>query len=54
MKIVCFVKTIWRTLNNLGGLFAFGAYTSGHDYAEQDDSSLLCEVCGTRFINPTQ
>ena len=48
MTIICFLKTFYRTAINWRGLINFGAYTSGHDYLEQEDGNLICEVCGNK------
>jgi len=47
MKIICFIKTILRT----AGRPAFWLdliHISGHDYAEQEDGSLKCKICGDK------
>ena len=46
MKLICFLNTIRMTLWNWQGLLNYGAYTSGHEYQEQEDRTLLCMRCG--------
>jgi len=46
MILICWFKTFWRTLNSLW--FPAGIYISGHDFAEQEDGTLECEVCGAK------
>lgn len=38
-SLICLFQTIYRTIY-------CGTYVSGHDYIEQDDGSLKCELCG--------
>jgi len=45
-RVLCWYRTLTRTVRNINGLIDFGAYTSGHDYVEQNDGKLKCEVCG--------
>ena len=43
--LICLFKTIWRTVK--GKQFWFGGFPiSGHDFIEQKDGSLMCEMCG--------
>lgn len=44
LSIICFFKTIYRTITSYW-LFE-GVYISGHDFIEQEDMSLKCEICG--------
>lgn len=37
----CLIRTIYRSLT-------YGAYVLGHNYLEQPDGALICEVCGHR------
>ena len=44
MKLICIIKTIYRTLTS--SWFWEGVEISGHDYIEQDNGELKCEICG--------
>lgn len=47
MRFACWLKTIWYT--GTSPQFWLGGYPiMGHDYVEQEDGSLLCEVCGVK------
>ena len=44
---ICFVKGLFMTLDAwFENIANVGTWFSGHDYVEQEDGSLLCEVCG--------
>ena len=43
MIIICIIKTIWRTFGRFDGIMV-----DGHDYVEQEDGSLICEICGKK------
>ena len=45
MKIICWIKTIYRTGWDI---LIGGIPIMGHDYIEQEDGSLLCDVCKTK------
>ena len=45
-KLICWIKTLWRSKHNLWRWETFPI--SGHDYVEQIDGSLVCEVCGDK------
>ncbi len=49
---VCFLKMLWRTAFSgwfWGGLLSGEViYISGHDFQEQADDSIICEVCGAK------
>lgn len=39
-KIICLIKGLYRS-------FPFIGYPiSGHDYVEQENGDLVCEICG--------
>lgn len=46
-KIICWIRTLWRT-------FIHWVKTndaievSGHDFIEQKNGELICEICGER------
>ena len=42
--LICYIKTIWRTITS--NWFFEGIYISGHDFIEQEDNILKCEICG--------
>ena len=44
--MICWLKTVWRTLTS--AWFIDGILVDGHDYVEQDDGSLVCEICGKK------
>lgn len=50
MKIICFIKTIYRTLGGLMNYLELGAIIEGCDYVEQLDGTLVCEVCGRKSL----
>ncbi len=50
MKIICCIKTIWRTVQRPAFWLDF-TYISGHDYIEQENGDLICEVCGDKIKN---
>ena len=43
-RIICWLKTIWYSKHILWNWQGFPI--SGHDYVEQEDGSLICEMCG--------
>lgn len=47
LELICLIKTIWRTLPTFPW-FMNGEFVSisGHDYVEQENGDLVCEVCG--------
>ena len=45
---ICFIKTIWRTLQRPVS-FIDGVYISGHDYVEQENGELICKMCGDKI-----
>lgn len=48
MKIlICWFKTIWRTLGRIAYGNFDGIYISGHDYVEAKNGDLICVVCGS-------
>lgn len=52
MKIICFFKTIWRSLGRGMNLFLDGTPISGHDYIDTEIHENCqvtiskCEICG--------
>lgn len=53
MRIICLIKTIWRTLQRPAFWLDF-IYISGHDYKEtfNDGKTQIveCEICGHKSI----
>jgi len=45
MRIICWLKTIWRTMGRPTFWQDF-IWIDGCDFVEQKDGSLKCEVCG--------
>lgn len=43
MKTICYIKGIWRSIQ-VGWPFSYPV--AGHDYVEQKNGDLICEVCG--------
>lgn len=50
MKIICLLKTIWRTIWR-SGFYLDGVYISGHEYEEQSNGDLVCKFCGDKISN---
>lgn len=44
-SIICKIKEIYRTIR-------YSMYISGHEFVEQDNNDLKCEVCG--FVSETK
>lgn len=45
MKIICILKTIWRTIKR-PAFFQDFIPISGCDYVEQENGDLVCNNCG--------
>jgi len=48
MKLICWIKTLIRTLSS--PWFYEGVYIDGHDWIEQEDGTLICEICNKRSL----
>lgn len=45
LRPICLIKTLWRTFWSV--LFT-GFNMDGHDYVEQENGDLICEICGKK------
>ena len=50
-RLICWFKTIWRTINRIFAGCFDGIYVSGHDYVEKENGDLICVVCGNKIKN---